>query len=376
MTVSVIVPLYKGKKYIDKIFYMMGKNVENLQLRVPFELELILVNDYPDEQIEINLPEMPHITINYFTNDRNRGIHYSKVRGARQAKGEYLLFLDQDDSIEDQYLNSQLQEIQLFDAVFCNGIYRFGEHIFPRGKQFPLKYDTEYYLRNGYPLVSLGQLLIRREAIPNGWMKCCLQNNGWDDHLFWTCMVCEQIKIKYNPQSLYTHEENGNNESFRWEEMQKSGMEFREYLLQEGYFVGEQQQRFSELIDRKLNKYNRYMEIDRIWQFVSRDVLQHFFLKHSIQRIAIYGIGIYGLKLYKALKGGNVRIVYGIDQKAEEKHVGIDVYTHFQDNIKVDAVVCATGFEDEKIIRRFPVDSYTLLQILQEVQEYSGNMGK
>ena len=93
MLISVIVPLYHGKKYISDILEMMDNNLREENSN--FEIELIFVNDCPDELItENDIQIYDRIKPILLFNDKNCGIHYSRVKGLNKAHGEYILFFD------------------------------------------------------------------------------------------------------------------------------------------------------------------------------------------------------------------------------------------------------------------------------------------
>ena len=50
MDISVIIPFYKGQQYLDYLLEILDKN-NNL---IDEKMEVIFVNDYPDEKLEIN----------------------------------------------------------------------------------------------------------------------------------------------------------------------------------------------------------------------------------------------------------------------------------------------------------------------------------
>lgn len=49
MDISIIVPLYKGQKYIEKVLNMIRGNNRNAK----FLTEVIFVNDFPSETIRL-----------------------------------------------------------------------------------------------------------------------------------------------------------------------------------------------------------------------------------------------------------------------------------------------------------------------------------
>ena len=102
--ISVITTLYKGNKYIEQLQKMIEKNAEILRKQYDIDVEYILVNDFPDEDV-ILFDERP---LNYIVrvqnNEVNSGIHVSRINGIKNSDGELIFILDQDDKIEKCWL--------------------------------------------------------------------------------------------------------------------------------------------------------------------------------------------------------------------------------------------------------------------------------
>ena len=118
VTVSIVVPLYHGIKYIDSIISMAEAN-ESL-LKKSFSdahVEVVLVNDFPDDEKNLHIKQGKSVDVKVVKHFQNRGIHRSRVDGMKVSKGEYILFLDQDDEIEDDYgnLGSTAKSSSLWD---------------------------------------------------------------------------------------------------------------------------------------------------------------------------------------------------------------------------------------------------------------------
>ena len=121
MDISIIVPIYKGNKYISPIMEMTKKNINYLNAQgKTLDIELILVNDYPETPIFLERIDAGFNVI-VIENETNVGIHQSRVNGLKMANGQYVLFLDQDDEIFDNCLYSQYMKIFDYDMVIGNG---------------------------------------------------------------------------------------------------------------------------------------------------------------------------------------------------------------------------------------------------------------
>ena len=106
--ISVIIPLYKGGKYLNNSL----RSVQNQKMK---DIEIILVDDNsPDNTLLIvdkYLKEDPRIKL--IKNEVNRKILYSKSIGVLNAKGKYVIQLDQDDMlIRDDLFNILYEEAE------------------------------------------------------------------------------------------------------------------------------------------------------------------------------------------------------------------------------------------------------------------------
>lgn len=234
MFISVITTLYHGEKYIDNLLKMINKNIyfcksQNLEIQI----EYILVNDYPIEKIEIEnyiFDYMFHIK--YYTNEINKGVHYSRVKGLENCSGKYILFLDQDDLIEEDYLYTQITILGKSDLVISNGYQKNAEFKVPIYKkqrtQLKLFNEKNFILRS--PIVSPGQCIIKRDIIPNEWIENILFNNGADDYFLWLLLLRKNIEVTYNPNCLFYHVISESNFSNDDNKMKISSLEVLKYF--------------------------------------------------------------------------------------------------------------------------------------------------
>lgn len=232
MTVSVIVPLYHGKKYIEDIIKMMEINISTTQLK--YKLELIFVNDLPEEDIDLKdykFSENLNIVLIY--NQHNQGIHYSRVEGLRRASGKYVMFFDQDDRISDHYFESQLKNIWDHDVIVSNGIAQYADYEKLLYRYWFMQWTVKhiwFYARFDCRIISPGQCLIKKDSIPEIWKEKILVNNGADDYFLWLLMLSQKCKFGINRDKIYTHIYTANNASLDIEKMRMSVEE----VLQKG----------------------------------------------------------------------------------------------------------------------------------------------
>ena len=92
--ISIIIPMYNEEKNLLGII----RSIQNQSLQ---EIEIVCVNDNSNDKTLSMLKDFqtedPRITI--ITNKKNRGVIYNRIYGALKSKGEYVTFVDADDSL-------------------------------------------------------------------------------------------------------------------------------------------------------------------------------------------------------------------------------------------------------------------------------------
>lgn len=213
--ISVITTVYHGNKYMPRLVQMLDANAKALrQAGIDEKVEYLLVNDSPWEPVELPDTGMDSITVRVLDNPENQGIHRSRIRGIREARGEFVAILDQDDVITDDFLASQYRTLGGGDVVICNGTKELDGSTRPiyRDKlKMSLVGRKIFYLKAANQIVSPGQSLLRKSAIPEAWLQYPMQTNGSDDLYLWLLYLNAGTKFVLNPQRLYIHKQVGDN---------------------------------------------------------------------------------------------------------------------------------------------------------------------
>lgn len=352
--ISVIVPIYYGKKYIQPIIEQVEKCCKYINKH--YLVELILVNDAPDDYIEVEFKSdcMDIIILN---TNKNRGIQGARIYGLQNCKGEYILFLDQDDKIEPHYLVSQLECIGEQDAVVCQVIHE-NKPFYNADYPFEKAISKEFMLSNGCPIISPGQVLIRRSAISEVWKNNIIKNNGADDFLLWLCMIGEGKKFALNRQIVFEHIVQYDNTSWNSAQMIASEKEMGQILKRNKVFSDQDgellDQMLRKIYEKRLNNLDKFRKMFYLlsdWMTLKENGvdISNYLMSLGIHTVAIYGVGYLGKHLIQELKSGKVRISYLIDKNAAWIETEYEVYTLNEKLEKVDAII-VTLVQGEKMV--------------------------
>lgn len=322
--ISVVIPVYKGKRYLS---YLLSILFDNFSSDSYVQNEVIFVNDCSDEILEVEAYWKNRMNIQIANLPENRGIHNARITGLSMARGNYILFLDQDDQIKENYIISQRMNIGDGDAVLCNGyIVRHcvdGKKIIYSNIISQKKATVlAELIHQGNCIISPGQVLIKKSSIPDLWTKAAMTQNGADDYLLWLLMLSEGKKININADKLYTHIGHGSNSSQNVIEMQESLKEVI-YLLKDNHVLQQSQlaimkNRVDNLLER--NKFLGMIAIYDQWMYLRlrNQKIAEYLLKQEIKKIAVYGMSYIGNRLYDELKNSGINIVFGIDKDADK----------------------------------------------------------
>ena len=115
--VSIIIPIYKVEPYIVRC-------IDSVLHQTYRHLEVILVDDCtPDRSMEIarehieKSPLSKDLRFVYLKHDHNRGLSAARNTGIDAATGEYVYFLDSDDEITEDCIESMLSIAEKYPGV-------------------------------------------------------------------------------------------------------------------------------------------------------------------------------------------------------------------------------------------------------------------
>ena len=307
MDISVIVPLYKGNKYVPNIYNMVFRNAQNAP---DCEMELILVNDFPGEPIDMTDCGQ-NIKVRLIDHSENMGIHGSRVSGLKAATGRYILILDQDDCIDPMFVYSQMHAIGDADACICNGIYRGTREIIPDEYARENVCDKTHYAKTLEGIISPGQALIKRTSLPGEWIDNILRFNYCDDAFLWLLMKDKDAEFVVNMNNLYVHNETDENTSYNWSNNAKALTELKKVITERRLLSADMENLFLKAVDAKIKKHETYAKTQ---ERLSRLEENFESIKISTERsVAVYGCGVLGKQLIDILRRNDIKPAFLVD---------------------------------------------------------------
>lgn len=227
--ISIIVPVYNVEKYIVKC-------LESIVYQDYTDFELLLVNDgTKDNSIELANEYLKDKNINYrVINKENGGLASARNAGIKEAKGDYISFIDSDDVVSKDFLFNLLNSLDKdVDFSFCN--FEFVK------RQIPPVDNNE--LTKCFNKEELLTAFLRRSigfVVPSMmFKKDFLINNN--------LLFDEEIKFSED-------------QPFIWSVILKSNKSIYLYKKMYGYYFRENSIMTSSSYDKIVNSYNEYSE--------------------------------------------------------------------------------------------------------------------
>lgn len=124
---SIIIPVYNVEKYIQECLLSLCNQIENI-------IEVIIVNDgstdHSAQIIDEFIDNLPSTLKQCFIviHQKNQGVSHARNNGVQNAKGNYITFIDSDDTVADNYINNILSAIQSSPDLIQFNAYCFFEN--------------------------------------------------------------------------------------------------------------------------------------------------------------------------------------------------------------------------------------------------------
>lgn len=206
--VSIIMPVYNGSKWL-------GISIPSVLAQTLRDFELIVLNDgSTDSSLQMLEKFASQDHRMRVINQQNMGPGATLNKGISLARGEYLCFIDQDDSYLPTYLEQMVTKIEATDSevVLCyykwldveTGKYRFYKKYYPQENCIPIKTDEEKK-KLYFVFISQWQKILRRKFVIENKIVFSESKNKAHDLPFHLLTIFFASRVTLVPRELYVH---------------------------------------------------------------------------------------------------------------------------------------------------------------------------
>lgn len=202
IAVSVIIPVYNAEKYLEKcIDSVLGQTLKE-------NIEILLVNDGSTDQSQeiINKyqEKFPQIIKGYY--QTNMGVSQARNYALDLAQGEYVTFLDSDDYMDENYLETLYYEAKKYNSdMVCSGQRKVSESGEIRAVlTYPIDKNPKTVLRR----LNMSGKIYKRSCIERHSVRFA-EGKTYEDNVFNLVMIfmAENFKIlQYEGYNQIVHD--------------------------------------------------------------------------------------------------------------------------------------------------------------------------
>lgn len=168
MKLSVIIPVYNAENTIQRCV----NSIERAQYK---EYEIILIEDgSSDNSLSVcKKLEEKYNNIKLLYNKKNCGVSFTRNRGIESAKGEYLMFVDSDDWVAEDYIDCFVESLNRTKCqlLICGYINHDEKQ---SGKTEKFIYEGEDSEDNIYSMNNIIEHLYKKRLLQQLWNKAFL----------------------------------------------------------------------------------------------------------------------------------------------------------------------------------------------------------
>ena len=113
--VSVIIPTFRRATFLPRV-------IETVRRQTHRNIEILVIDDGSPDDTSSVVKAIPDSRIRYIRHEANMGVSAARNTGIREAKGEYIAFIDDDDEWREDKLEKQIKALNIYDVVVCAAI--------------------------------------------------------------------------------------------------------------------------------------------------------------------------------------------------------------------------------------------------------------
>lgn len=203
-TLSIIIPAYNASSYIQKCIESISESLNKSGFDSK-ELEVLVINDgSSDNTIELLEALCAKYTFLNVVSQNNSGVSAARNKGLKLAKGQYIQFIDADDSIRLLYFS---EIIPFLKSEYDLLVFGF-DIISHKRKRCIYKGENTELLKNylkGNAKINIWSCLFRRNLIERGQLRFNEYTYYGEDREFFVKALILSKNTFYIHHSLYNY---------------------------------------------------------------------------------------------------------------------------------------------------------------------------
>ena len=208
--ISVVVPMHNSAEYISRcILSIIDQDFD--------KFELLLIDDHSvDETIQVCRKLATDTRIRIINNNGNRGASATRNVGIKEARGEYISFIDSDDIVAKNYLSALYKMANRYPSslAMCGYIEFSDDFSSPFNLDSEIKtliVPSDVMISNIFHYHSSACACLFRRDLVNKYVMVMEENASFNEDVYFTCKylsICEGAVI--STERLYGYFENPN----------------------------------------------------------------------------------------------------------------------------------------------------------------------
>jgi len=297
--ISVIIPCYNSSETIQRA-------LESVLLQEGVDTEIILIDDGSTDSSVEKAREIAGKQLQILKIAGPGGTARARNAGLKIAKGNWIQFLDSDDSLEPEKFRRQLENSDRVDIVLSDWkIFRAGKAV---SKQSSLGFinatDKIETLIRGNELISCAPLLRREFIEQTGYFTETLYHEDWE---FWLRIFLQNPRVSHCSGYLSNYHKNPGGKTWNNTEKIVADIQLLEYLLAQPEYSSYAKFTRKVLRSKRLDAFTAYWingrrddALDELRQLNNPDVVEILIIRlvktGIVSRLLLSG---YGPKILK-----------------------------------------------------------------------------
>ena len=234
MKISIITPYYRGLKTIFKTIdsvFASAKNIEEINIEY-----IVIIDSMDDSDIaQEKIYNKYNNRIKIIVNEKNLGVAKSRNKALKVANFDYILFLDQDDTIENNYFENMKIGFSKNADIIVGNAYVVNAKNNKKVKMYTIKPDLSFnsFLK-GNKILSPGQVMFSKKikSLDNMYIGCSEKYKGADDWAAYLNIFTnyDDINVCYISEPIFNYVLHENNYSKNWKELNLSAVETAKFF--------------------------------------------------------------------------------------------------------------------------------------------------